>query len=571
MPTPLIDSLIASGELVLYHDYRSGHALDLSGYTNNGDITNCQFVNDGLRVPDTFADVEVTHSAEMVMTAFTFVFMGDFKTVPRAVTGTPPYFTQKTGSGTRFDIRYNTATNQLNWYDGTSTRTFARDIYADHCVAVSGSNGQVPNLYSDGATVTAGSGVIIIGTGDGTLYLGNQAGRGRPLNAKLEAILWINRVLTATEHAQIYSELANMKWPKKVIGRAKGEYGAELLNDGDMEAAGTAAWTGSGAPVLSKQVGAALAGDQVLRIARNASNSPSAYQAVLTQGHRYRIKGWARGDGTYLPRVYVDGTYQWTGTVATTWQWFDFVLTTATAATAVYLGSNMTAAGYVEYDNVSVTEEFFPQTIIKSDWHEFDSNVTFAAGARLEGTPWIVDSGTYQVDTATIEGELCKVFTCVTAGILRIPNAWYHEDPFHAAYGTWNWWLRKDAASFPIMYFINTTAAVAAGYAISISNAESIRLLETGIGNKFVSVVDAIVPGVWSNFHITRRQYDSQFSVYLDGVLVDASVSGTNPIADATTTTSTHMLFDMDAGDQIAFADLKGEHNLRKLHGVIAP
>lgn len=133
-----------------------------------------------------------------------------------------------------------------------------------------------------------------------------------------------------------------------------------LLVDWRMELSGVSSWTAGNSATLTKQTGnpaGFASGIQVLRVAYNGTADPSAYQSVLSIGQDYRVRGWARGDGTANPEVYDGATQLWAGTSSTTWQQFDETFT-ATAALC-HLTAIASAAGYCEFDNV-VLEELGP-------------------------------------------------------------------------------------------------------------------------------------------------------------------------------------------------------------------
>ncbi len=64
----------------------------------------------------------------------------------------------------------------------------------------------------------------------------------------------------------------------------------------------------------------------MIRIQYNGSNSPGAYQNALTVGKRYRVTGYARGDGSANPAFNDTGTPIKAGTTSTLWQYFDLNL-----------------------------------------------------------------------------------------------------------------------------------------------------------------------------------------------------------------------------------------------------
>ena len=128
-----------------------------------------------------------------------------------------------------------------------------------------------------------------------------------------------------------------------------------LLSDGAMEQFDTDQWTAGNAATLTKSTTTPYQGTQCLRITYGGVNSPYAGQTIFTVGKRYRISGAARGNGVYFPYVAdTTGAAMWIGTVSTSWQTFSIDVTLT--QTQLRLFSSANAAGYVEFDNMSVVE-----------------------------------------------------------------------------------------------------------------------------------------------------------------------------------------------------------------------
>jgi hypothetical protein len=127
----------------------------------------------------------------------------------------------------------------------------------------------------------------------------------------------------------------------------------QLLVDGSMEAVGIAAWTVAGAgAVVQKTAGTRPGGTgtQVLQITR-AGATASATQTILTVGQRYRVTGWARGDGVASwPRL-IGTVALWSGTTSTTWQYCDLTFTAAGTSLGLW---NHTDDGNVQFDDFTV-------------------------------------------------------------------------------------------------------------------------------------------------------------------------------------------------------------------------
>ena len=126
--------------------------------------------------------------------------------------------------------------------------------------------------------------------------------------------------------------------------------------DGYMEAAGIASWTAQNNAALTKETTTPYEGTQVLRVARNGINNPSASQNILVNGCNYRLTGWCRGDGTAVPQIWMGGVLIWVGTTSVLWQSIS-ILGGYGSDGLVKLGSNATVNGkYVDYDYIRVSQ-----------------------------------------------------------------------------------------------------------------------------------------------------------------------------------------------------------------------
>jgi len=134
--------------------------------------------------------------------------------------------------------------------------------------------------------------------------------------------------------------------------------GVNLVVDGDCEATGVAAWTVANDATLTKSTDSPQAGTQALRVAYNGTSTPGAYQTIVPVGKRYRITGYARGDGSFAPEITTGaGAAIVTGlTSSTSWQYYD-VIFIAINSTIIFR-SSATSAGWAEFD--TMTAELAP-------------------------------------------------------------------------------------------------------------------------------------------------------------------------------------------------------------------
>ncbi len=143
---------------------------------------------------------------------------------------------------------------------------------------------------------------------------------------------------------------------KDVATRTELGSGLDVALDGNMEAVGTTDWTALYGAALSKQTGSPYSGVQVLRVTYGGTNNPSAANNGPTViGRTYRATGWARSDGSGVPRFQDGFTSMWTGTTSTDWQEFD--VTYVAVATGCRLNCQTSGAAFAEFDQVKVVEE----------------------------------------------------------------------------------------------------------------------------------------------------------------------------------------------------------------------
>jgi len=130
----------------------------------------------------------------------------------------------------------------------------------------------------------------------------------------------------------------------------------EKLVDGNMEAAGVAAWGSSGV-TLSKEVGGAHTGTQWLKA--TVVSTAYFFQAVIPAGRTYRLTGWAKSDGVLLPRIAeaAGSVTIWTGTTSTAWQPFDITFRSTSTANSRIMFYSILGAGFTGWDDLSITEE----------------------------------------------------------------------------------------------------------------------------------------------------------------------------------------------------------------------
>jgi hypothetical protein len=214
----------------------------------------------------------------------------------------------------------------------------------------------------------------------------------------------------------------------------------------------------------------------------------------------------------------------------------------------------------------------------KTDYGVCESVAAESAPGELSNSPFRKESGTWKISTDTIGGDTCKVIECVTAGVLQVPTAYFFGDDTQAAYGTFEWWARKNGASADLTVGfvgndkLSTSDAGFSGYSFKFNPAERLQLssINSGaISPLFFTDIAYINLDTWYKVKITRSS-EGEFYSYLNDILIDPTGgTGTNPATNTTHTTSKYIVLDLDAGDKIAYAAPNGDCSIVKYQGVV--
>lgn len=136
-------------------------------------------------------------------------------------------------------------------------------------------------------------------------------------------------------------------------------FGPELMIDGDMEAPDASAYTSISSAVLTKVPDFENPNDQVLDVAYGGSPTPQARQFPpgLTVGKTYEVSCRARnasGLANVKPRIQISSDLD-EGTDSADWQVLGFSAT-VTGTNILLRATNLSAAGSVQFDDVSIKE-----------------------------------------------------------------------------------------------------------------------------------------------------------------------------------------------------------------------
>ena len=161
------------------------------------------------------------------------------------------------------------------------------------------------------------------------------------------------------------------EWAEETVGcfRAFPYAGAPVFTvagflDGDMEDPGVSDWTPGNGAVLTKETTSPKVGARNLRITQTSPTmDPYAEQEPLLVNRRYRITGWARGDGSAaIPTILNETNAIWTGTVSTTWQEVEAEFWATQGTGMLFMGDTSVASGspFCEFDDIDIVQISFP-------------------------------------------------------------------------------------------------------------------------------------------------------------------------------------------------------------------
>jgi len=655
-----IQELIRSGNLVLWHDYRAGHTQDLSqNNSNNGVINgNCVWEGNGLRFVDATAYVEVPHHASLNVTDATIVMLKPKRRNYALGIGSPNlgYFVKEFG-GAGLILRVYLNANRLAVHDGANAR-WSGIAYNDdeRYVGMSSLAGTKIVGYREGVSIGLFNDVSSIPTSTHNVYIGICAA-AMPYLGTMQSVMLINRVLTAAEHAQLYDELANLRWPTKFYASAKrtqGSYVGEsgLLAGFNLKPAGgvvpsqVGAFTGTMSGDVMYQSGILGDGFAMGRTdgavdldVGNADIDPTTdshwleiwarpldvamsdiYVPIIGKGgvgvifyrapgishlaDRFRA-GWSDSGGglvvvdamntvhnkhTHLVLtcdhtnhevyLYVDGVqfgptaittmaalqaHNWkVGKFGTTLASFDGGFGGLTVCPRIGTGVLTPAQVQARYLEGARAIQF------QTDWG-FQVSPAAEGGVLHQqigggASPFRAGDTSFRgkIETDTVNGRLCKVLTCTTAGVVYVPTELFFDaSPTECAFGTWDLWAYKaDASVFDMNLISNLSTGITTGYGIQWAADESVVVTEYGVGNLVAGGTAS--HSTWHRFRLTRSSAGI-FIPYIDGVTFGTSA------AELTTTTASYMLFDMDLNDRICLGNIQGDDALTKYLGVVAP
>lgn len=295
-----------------------------------------------------------------------------------------------------------------------------------------------------------------------------------------------------------------------------GVYEISPATDLDMEAVGFAAWGSVNAPITTKDTTDPYSGSKCARIAFGGVANPAITQTAFTVGSEYRLGGWARSDGTQVPRIQDGAVVIWTGTAtADIWQRFDIFFTAAN--TFLYL-ELFGGGGYVEFDDITISPALDPR--IGTSVNASNETTQYGRSIDFDGAG----------DQITLGGAAHPGFSIEAQTI----SAWFRPDDVTSIQGIIS--NGNAAANMQAMY-INASGTLV--YSASNGAAEQ-------------SASTPIISGKW--YHaVGTRYYDgvnTYLNLYINGTLEESSnFAGPPNLANTTAIIGQHGAGDDFDGD----------------------
>ena len=210
----LLQTLLLAGEIPAWIRPGSGCVHDYSENGNDGTLSAGVFWEKSrLRFPANTDEVTIADVAALRLTTGTIIALGDF----RSMTDTE-YVASHDNAGAGFSLGLGIR-GLLFTGDGVA-RVIATNLLHVKCIGATFASGATPIGYVDGLSVGNFSGAVTVTATAVATEIGNWANSGRCISP-LGDVIFISRVLTATEMAQAYDELENFEWPNKFYAYAK--------------------------------------------------------------------------------------------------------------------------------------------------------------------------------------------------------------------------------------------------------------------------------------------------------------------------------------------------------------
>jgi hypothetical protein len=198
----ILQRLKTEGVLALYHDYRSGTLLDLSGNGHNGVGTDIAFIKNGIMQTSANSLIAVTSSALLEGTSGCLLFR-----VKKTSPTTTWIMTKK--SGANYQFRVTVDNTQISFRDSSASPYPDITTPTDgvRTLGINFATGGIPTGWKDGLYLGVFDDTATITPNNGNLEIGNDGSGVGVIGTLYYYFVWVTRVLTAAEHQEIYQQL----------------------------------------------------------------------------------------------------------------------------------------------------------------------------------------------------------------------------------------------------------------------------------------------------------------------------------------------------------------------------
>lgn len=290
--------------------------------------------------------------------------------------------------------------------------------------------------------------------------------------------------------------------------------------------------------IISKQTVSPHAGNQVLRVQYDGTHTgvgAASQSWAFGVGKKYRVTGYARGDGTAHPFMSDGSGFSWwTGTASTAWQKFDIVFS-PTINMAINTGcTSLNTGRYCDFDDWQVMEYFGPVNMPQNKLADGNMEATNVQPAFLDGNMENANATTTSGGAWTRSGSnvyLSKTSTSPHSGSLSLrvnatdaasPSAYQSILTTGHTYHVTGW-IKSDGTTLPRVY-----VGLAGGPIFSGSTATTWQAVDVyGVANdaRFGLVTTFAGSAYFDDFTI----YDVTAGSYTIGNAAIASKQTNNP------------------------------------------
>jgi hypothetical protein len=255
----------------------------------------------------------------------------------------------------------------------------------------------VTNPYAAQTILTIGKKYRIIGYARGS---GNPLPFSFPRIVEGATIIWTGTISATWQDVDVTFTATGTVLSLQCTTSTAGEF-AEFdhisvneipdLQDGDMEAAGTTAWSVGNSAVLTKDATDPFGGVQDLRVGYGGVANPYAYQTILSSNSTYGIRVFAKPDGGgNRAKVLFDNNLIFQASSNEAWEDLNLYASTTTE-TELRLQSQGGSGEFIDFDDVSMTPVLWPLITPNGPT---DVATPFGLGMSFNGTSDWLNCGT---------------------------------------------------------------------------------------------------------------------------------------------------------------------------------